>query len=230
MGSSGIEKWNQRAFASVSYSGYSTAFKGKTVAREALSGSYGVKQRMRGSSPLLKARLAGGFYLLAVVSAVLAEALLRGRLLRAVGVIPIASFAIVTLLLYWLLRPVNRGVMLLAAILNFISLTLEALELHLRGANIALGFHGLHCLVVGFLVFRSDFLPRILGTTMAVAGLAWLTDLSIPLTNHLSPYNVIAGFAGEGMLMLWLLLVGLDGQKWQVRASKVATSHGFKLP
>ena len=151
MGSSGIEKWNQRAFASVSDSGYSTASKGKaTVAREVLSGSDGVKQRMRGSSPLLKARVAGGFYLLAVVSAVLAEALLRGRLLRAVGVIPIASFAIVTLLLYWLLRPVNRGVMLLAAILNFISLTLEALELHLRGANIALGFHGLYCLVVGF--------------------------------------------------------------------------------
>jgi hypothetical protein len=30
--------------------------------------------------------------------------------------------------------------------------------------------------------------------------------------------------------MLWLLLVGLDGQKWHVRASNVATSHRLKLP
>jgi Domain of unknown function (DUF4386) len=141
----------------------------------------------------------------------------RGRLLREVGFIAIASFAIVTLLLYWLLRPVNRGIALLAAIFNFVSLTLEAFELHPRGANIALFFHGLYCLLVGFLVFRSDFLPRILGTTMAVAGLAWLTDLSIPLTNHLAPYNMIAGFAGEGMLMLWLLLIGLNGQQGNVK-------------
>jgi hypothetical protein len=189
-----------------------------------------VKQRMRGSSPLLKARVAGGFYLLAVVSAVLAEALLRGKLLRAVGAIPIASFAIVTLLFCWLLRPVNRRLTLLAAIFNFVSLTLEAFELHLRGANIALFFHGLYCLVVGFLVFRSDFLPRILGTVMVVAGLAWLTDLSIPLTNHLKPYNVIAGFAGEGMLMLWLLLIGLNGQQWHEQVSKAKASNGLKLP
>ena len=176
-----------------------------------------MKQRMGGSSHSLKARAAGGFYLLAVLSAVSAEAFLRGRLLREVGFIAIASFAIVTLLLYWLLRPVNRGIALLAAIFNFVSLTLEAFELHLRGANIALFFHGLYCLLVGFLVFRSDFLPRILGTTMAVAGLAWLTDLSIPLTNHLAPYNMIAGFAGEGMLMLWLLLIGLNGQQGNVK-------------
>jgi hypothetical protein len=156
---------------------------------------------MRGSFLLLKARAAGGFYLLAVLSAVSAEAFLRGKLLREVGFIAIASFAIVTLLLYWLLRPVNRGIALLAAIFNFVSLTLEAFELHLRGANIALMFHGLYCLLVGFLVFRSGFLPRILGATMAVA-----------------PYNMIAGFTGEGMLMLWLLLIGLDGQQGNVQA------------
>jgi hypothetical protein len=160
--------------------------------------------------------------LLAVLSAVFAEAFIRGRLLYAAGLIPVASFAIVTLLLYWLLSPVNRSLALLAAIFNFVSLTLEAFELHLRGANIALVFHGLYCLVIGLLVLRSDFLPRILGMMMAVAGLAWLTDLSIPLTGHLTPYNVIVGFTGEGMLMLWLLLIGLNGHRWDVQASKVA--------
>jgi hypothetical protein len=170
---------------------------------------------------MLKARVAGGFYLLAVLSAVLTEAFVRGRLLYAAGLIPVVSFAIVTLLLYWLLRPVNRGLALLAAVFNLISLVLEAFEFHLWGANIALIFHGLYCLLIGFLVFRSDFLPRILGTMMAVAGLAWLTDLSIHLTNQLAPYNVIAGFIGEGMLMLWLLLIGLNGQQWNVQARTV---------
>jgi len=40
-----------------------------------------------------------------------------------------------------------------------------------------------------FSFFRSAFLPRTLGVLMAVGGLAWLTDLSIPLTDHLSPYK-----------------------------------------
>jgi hypothetical protein len=171
---------------------------------------------------MLKARVAGGFYLLAVLSAVLAEVFVRGRLLYAAGLIPVVSFAIVTLLLYWLLRPVNRGLASLAATFNLVSLTLEAFEFHLWGANIALIFHGLYCLLIGFLVFRSDFLPRILGTMMAIAGLAWLTNLSIPTTDHLAPYNVIAGFIGEGMLMLWLLLIGLNGQRWNMQASTVA--------
>jgi hypothetical protein len=167
---------------------------------------------------MLKARVAGGFYLLAVLSAVLTEAFVRGRWLYAAGLIPVVSFAIVTLLFYWLLRSVNRGLASRATIFNLVSLTLEAIEFHLWGANIAMIFHGLYCLLIGFLVFRSDFLPRILGAMMAVAGVAWLTDLSIPLSSHLAPYNVIAGFTGEGMLMLWLLLKGLNSQRWSMQA------------
>jgi hypothetical protein len=181
-----------------------------------------VVQRIQESSPMLKARVAGGFYLLAVLSAVFAEAFVRGRLLYAAGLIPVVSFAIVTLLLYQLLKPVNRGLAWLAAFFNLVSLTMEALEFHFLGADIALIFHGLYSLLIGFLVFRSAFLPRWLGVPMAIGGLAWLTDLSIPLTNHLAPYNLIAGFTGEGTLMLWLLLAGLNGQRWNVQAGAEA--------
>jgi len=179
-----------------------------------------VLQRIRESSPRLKATVAGVFYLLAVLSAVFAEAFVRGRLLYAAGLIPVMSFAIVTLLLYQVVKPVNRSLAWLAAFFNLVGLTLEALEFHLRDANIALIFHGLYCLLIGFLVFRSTFLPRILGLLMAMGGMAWLTDLSIPLTNHLAPYNVIAGFTGEGMLMLWLLMIGLNGERWNVQAGR----------
>lgn len=49
------------------------------------------------ASPQLKARAAGIFYLLAVLTAAFAESLVRGRLLHAVGLMPVVCFAIVTL-------------------------------------------------------------------------------------------------------------------------------------
>ena len=182
-------------------------------------------RRIAEASPRLKARVAGVFYLLAVLTAAFAEGFVRGRLLYAAGLIPVAAFVVVTLLLYQLFKPVNRSVALLAALLNLVGLTFEALEWHLWGVNIALIFHGLYCLLIGFLVFRSAFLPRMLGVLMAIGGLAWLTDLSIPLTHHLSPYNVISGFIGEGLLMLWFLVIGLNGQRWNAQASAEANTH-----
>jgi Domain of unknown function (DUF4386) len=178
--------------------------------------------RIAESSPRFKARIAGVFYLLAVLTAAFAEGFVRGRLLYVAGLLPVACFVVVTLLLYQLFKPVNRGLAWLAALSNLVGLTLEALELHLSGANVALIFHGLYCLVVGYLIFRSGFLPRIPGLLMAIGGLAWLTDLSIPLTHHLSPYNVITGFAGEGLPMLWLLVFGVNAQRWKERANAAA--------
>jgi Domain of unknown function (DUF4386) len=117
---------------------------------------------------------------------------------------------------------VNRRLTLVATLFNLVGLTFEALELHLRGVNVALIFHGLYCLVIGYLVFRSTSLPRILGVLMAIGGSAWLTDLSIPLTDHLSPYNVITGFTGEGLLMLWLLVFSVNGERWKAQANAAA--------
>jgi hypothetical protein len=176
-------------------------------------------ERIAEASPRLKGRVAGIFYLLAVLTAAFAEGFVRGRLLHAVGLIPVASFVVVTLLVYQLFKPVNRSLALLAAVCNLVGLTFEALELHLWGVNIALIFHGLYCLLIGYLVFRSAFLPRMLGVLMAIGGLAWLTDLAIPLTDHLAPYNVVCGFVGEGLLMLWLLVIGLNGQRRNAQAS-----------
>jgi hypothetical protein len=175
-------------------------------------------ERIAESSPRLKARVAGMFYLLAVLTAVFAEGFVRGRLLYVAGLIPVACFVVVTLLLYQLFKPVNRSLALLATVFNLVGLTFEALEMHLGGVNVALIFHGFYCLLIGYLVFRSAFLPRILGLLMAIGGLAWLTDLSTPLTNHLSPYNVVSGFVGEGSLMLWLLVIGLNRRSWHAQA------------
>jgi hypothetical protein len=79
--------------------------------------------------------------------------------------------------------------------------------LQVKGVH-PLVFFGFYCLLIGYLIFRSTFLPRILGALMAFAGLGWLTFLSPPLAKYLYPYILAPGNIGEGALTLWLLAIG----------------------
>jgi hypothetical protein len=58
---------------------------------------------------------------------------------------------------------------------------------------------------------------------MAIAGLGWVTYLSPPLAAYLFPYNLALSLLGEGSLMLWLLVMGVNAQRWkeQARAQRV---------
>lgn len=80
-------------------------------------------------------------------------------------------------------------------------------------------FFGFYCLLIGSLILRSTFLPRILGVLMMVAGCSWLTFLSFPLANSLWPYVAVPGILGEGALTVWLLLKGVDIGKWHETAN-----------
>jgi len=99
------------------------------------------------------------------------------------------------------------------------ALALMFFKLSGQGNNIGLVFFGFYCLLIGYLIFRSTFLPRILGAVMMVAGLGWLTFLSPPLANLLSPWNMAPGILGEALLTLWLLAMGVSDQRWKEQAS-----------
>jgi hypothetical protein len=99
------------------------------------------------------------------------------------------------------------------------ALALMFLHLNAQAGNIALVFFGVFQLMIGYLIFRSTFLPRILGALMAFAGLGWLIFLSPPLANYLLPYLEVLGVLAEGSLMLWLLVMGVNSQRWNERAS-----------
>src|ERR1035438_3617060 len=73
------------------------------------------------------------------------------------------------------------------------ALALMFLKLYGQCFNISFVFFGFYCLLIGYLIFRSTFLPRILGAGMAFAGLGWLTFLSPALAHHLVPYILAAG-------------------------------------
>jgi len=81
-------------------------------------------------------------------------------------------------------------------------------------------FFGLWCALIGFLIFRSTFMPRILGVLVAISGLGWMMYLAPPIANRMFiPF--IAGFSaiGEIPLMLWLLIAGVNDQRWREQAS-----------
>jgi Domain of unknown function (DUF4386) len=98
------------------------------------------------------------------------------------------------------------------------ALALMFLELNTQTANICLVLFGFYDLLIGYLIFRSVFLPRILGVLMALAGLAWLTFLYPPLASYLSPYILVLGFVAELALCLWLLVKGVNVQRWEEQA------------
>ena len=94
------------------------------------------------------------------------------------------------------------------------ALALVLLKLGAQANNIGLVFFGCYCLLIGYLVFRSDFLPAILGVLMAIGGAGWLTNsfisfLSPPLARSLSSWMMAPGILGEAALTLWLLVMGV---------------------
>ena len=176
-------------------------------------------KRIADTSPRLKARIAGVLYLLSFLTAAFSELYARGRLNFVGGLIAVLGMVVVTLVFYDIFKPVNRNLSLLAAFFGLVGLTFEALRLQPRGVNAAIVFAGFYCLLIGYLIFRATFLPRALGALMTFAGLAWLTWLSNPLVKHLSPYNLAAGALAEMSVFLWLLVMGLNAQRWNELAS-----------
>jgi hypothetical protein len=170
-----------------------------------------------------KARITGVVYLLYFLTAVSDEVFVgRGRLLvfDAVNLIADAFYIAVTVLFYYMFRPVNRNLSLLAAIFSLGGCTNDVLSLFdLAPYKISsLAFFGPYCLLIGYLIFTSTFLPRFLGVLMALAGVGWLIFLS-PLASQLSTYLTILGFLAEASLMLWLIVKGVDIPRWKEPAS-----------
>jgi Domain of unknown function (DUF4386) len=97
-------------------------------------------------------------------------------------------------------------------------------DLNAQAGYIALVFFGVFNLLIGYLIFRSTFLPRILGALMAFSGLGWLTFLSPPLANYLLTYIEVLGILAEGSLMLWLLVMGVNAQRWKEQAGAAGAS------
>ena len=235
-----------------------------------------MKERIGKASPRFKARMAGACQLLEAITATFGQVIVLGRLVVAgnaaataanilgherlfwlgfaSSLLGVAFHIAWALLIYVLLKPVNRSLSLLAAFFVLVACAMQALTsllylaplLILQGASslsaftaeqlqalalmfvklnayvfdIYLVFFGIWCVLTGYLIFRSTFLPRILGVLLTISGLGWVTYLYPPLATRLFfPFIAAASALGEIPLELWLIVMGVNDQRWKEQAS-----------
>jgi Domain of unknown function (DUF4386) len=163
------------------------------------------------------------------------------------------------LLFYYLFKPVNQSLSLLAAFVGIVVCAMQALTgllyiaplLLLQGGSavsaftteqlqalafvflkvnayafdIDLVFFGLWCVLAGYLIFRSTFLPRILGVLLAIDGLGWMAYVVPPFASHLFPFIAAASALAEIPLQLWLVVMGVNPQRWNEQATLRGSAH-----
>jgi len=223
-------------------------------------------------SPRKTARIAGSFYLIYILTTVLASVvrsqlivfgdaaatannIVGSELLFRFGFVTQIVSAVFFLLAAWalfvLLRPVNKNLALLFLLLNLGGVAVECINMlnlfaalqFLSGANylnvfqpgqlqamamlflnsysngfiIAQIFYSTWLLPLGYLVFKSGYLPRLLGILLMidfVGVLFWFLQFFLfPSYGVLSFPSYMVGFIAEVSLTLWLLIMGVKEQK-----------------
>ena len=105
-----------------------------------------------------------------------------------------------------------------------------AIDVHAHGFGIGLIFFGFACLVRGYLIFESGYLPKALGVLLGIAGLSYLTNsllllLAPSLASAIFPGVLLPALLGELSVCLWLLVKGVNVERWNQRATaKVCSS------
>jgi hypothetical protein len=167
-------------------------------------------------NPKTAARVAGFFYLITVVTSLLGFSVLRGTHVGQLSnLVAGASYLVVVALLFQLLSPVNSGLSLLAAFFGLVGIA--------HSAN-SLFFFGIYCGLLGYLIFQSTFLPKLIGVLMALAGFGLLLNtvtgfLSPALAKGVAPYGFALDGIGEILLTLWLLAAGVNVAAWEARSA-----------
>jgi hypothetical protein len=230
-------------------------------------------------SPQPYARTAGWLYLGVIVGAIFAEAFVRQKLIvsgnatqTAQNIIAHASLfrlgfvgdllALVcdialAVLLYVLLRPINKTLSLLAAVFELAgdaiggvislghlaaglvlgstkylsvlpteqlhAMALLSLDLHEYGYDLELVPIAFRDMLLGYLIFKSGYLPRIIGVLLPIAGLNFLANSVADFlgVEYSVPGSFFPGLIAEGLLCLWLIVMGVNLPKWEKACKSV---------
>lgn len=233
------------------------------------------------SSPLTLARLAGVLYIIITIAAIVAHFYVPSTfivpddaaatvaniqadqsLFRIGGIgselIILLSEVVLSIILYYLLRPVNKTLSLLAAVSRLVMTTIHGLNLlnyffiiivlgdpafltafgaeqvqalvslfleaHTYGFAIGIAFLVLHVFALGYLIYRSGYIPRVLGVLFLIAGMGYLFD-SIGLlliASYQIPDFIAAPIAiAEIAFPIWLLVKGVNRERFQERVTEL---------
>jgi len=99
---------------------------------------------------------------------------------------------------------------------------------HGYGFGLSLIFFGCSCIVTGWLIFRSGYLPKFVGVLMQIAGVCYLVNsfaliLSPALADRMFPAILLPAFVGELSFCLWLLIMGVNVRRWNERVRQNST-------
>jgi hypothetical protein len=100
-------------------------------------------------------------------------------------------------------------------------LSMLSIRMYGLAAGIFLAFYGIATGVRGYLVYRSGFLPRILGVLMMLAGLGFILRnfVLVLAPAYVSNVFLVPMFVSGLSLTLWMLVKGVDVAKWEARAA-----------
>jgi len=95
------------------------------------------------------------------------------------------------------------------------------LRLHSQGFLIAQIFWGLWLFPMGYLVFKSGFLPRIIGVLLMIGCFGYVIESFAAFLGYNVSIIFYTGW-GELLLLLWLLIKGVNVEEWHKRAAESA--------
>ncbi|HYR76299.1 MAG TPA: DUF4386 domain-containing protein [Pyrinomonadaceae bacterium] len=227
------------------------------------------------------ARVAGVLFLLSLVAGGFGEAYVPSRLIvgadAAATVANIKNFdflyrlgfaaflieslcdTALALILYVLLKPVNKQLSLLAAFFGLMatatfafaelfyfapqlilgraylnnftpdqvnSLALLSLKFYGYAGMIFTAYYGMAWIVRSYLIFRSSYLPKFLSVLMAIGGIGFVVRnfLLILAPAYASDVLLMLMFPGGLIMTVWLLLKGVNVQKWNAKVSAARAS------
>ena len=227
------------------------------------------------------ARIAGVLFLLSMVAGGFGEAYVPSKLIVSADPtataanlrnfdflyrLGFASFLIeslcdtaLALILYVLLKPVNKQLSLLAAFFGLMatatfafaelfylapqlilgraylnnftpdqvnSLALLSLKFYGYAGMIFTAYYGMAWIVRSYLIFRSSYLPKLLGVLMAIGGIGFVVRnfLLILAPAYASDVLLMLMFPGGLIMTVWLLVKGVNVQKWNARVNAARAS------
>jgi hypothetical protein len=99
------------------------------------------------------------------------------------------------------------------------AMAMLAVRSHTVGFGIALIFFGVECVILGYLIYRSRYMPKPIGVLMEIAGICYAINsfallLSPPLSARLFPAILIPSLIAELSLAVWLLAKGVNAERW----------------
>lgn len=158
-------------------------------------------------------------------------------------VIQLIHFALV-LMLYKILKPVNKTIALIMVLLVMVGVPIAMLNeftlggallilngttpastlvstllgMHQYGINIVQIFWGLWLFPLGYLIYKSDFLPKLIGITLMIGCFGYFIDSFTFIIDPTITFKLaIYLFIGELLITFWLLIKGVNAEKWHTQ-------------